>query len=128
MKLLLDTCTFLWVVFEEEKLSAAVQEVFVDVQNEVFLSAASVWEISVKHQLGKLTLPAEPGDFVVAQRKAHGIEALAMDEEAALLVTKLPSVHKDPFDRMLVSQALSRGLTILTPDPLIKQYPVNTLW
>jgi PIN domain nuclease of toxin-antitoxin system len=115
-------------VLEEERLSATAQEAFVDVQNEVFLSAASVWEISVKHQLGKLALPAPPGDFVVAQRKAHGIEALAMDEEAALLVTKLPSVHKDPFDRVLVSQALCRGLTILTPDPLIKQYPVNTLW
>ena len=107
MRLLLDTCTFLWIVGGSSELSSRAREVFADPANEVFLSAVSAWEIAVKHRLGRLPLPAPPDEFVPAQRVAHGLEALAVDEEAALHVAKLPDVHRDPFDRMLVASTLS---------------------
>ena len=128
MRLLLDTCTFLWIVGGSSELSSRAREVFADPSNEVFLSAVSAWEIAVKHRLGRLPLPAPPDEFVPAQRVAHGLEALAVDEEAALHVAKLPDVHRDPFDRMLVAQALVGGLVLLTPDDHIRQYPVRALW
>ncbi len=128
MRLLLDTCTFLWIVGGDKALSVRARAAFVDPESEVFLSAASAWEIAVKHRLGKLPLPAPPEEFVPAQRAAHGIEALPVDEEAALQVAKLPDLHRDPFDRMLIAQAIVGGLVLATPDDPIRQYPVRTLW
>src|SRR6266852_601528 len=118
MRLLLDTCTFLWLVTDAPELSVQAREVFSDPGNEVHLSAVSAWEITVKYSLGRLPLPESPERFVPAQRKRHGIEPLPLDEEAALHLTRLPTFHKDPFDRMLVCQALVHGLVILSPDPL----------
>jgi PIN domain nuclease of toxin-antitoxin system len=102
--------------------------VIVDPANEVFLSAVSAWEIAVKNRLGRLPLPQRPEVFVPAQRAAHGIEPLALREEAALHVAKLPDLHRDPFDRALIAQALVDGLILLTPDDTVQQYPVRTLW
>ena len=128
MRLLLDTCTFLWIVGGAKELSPRARELFADPANEVLLSAASAWEIAVKHRLGKLPLPQPPEEFVPGQRAAHGIEALPVDEESALHVAKLPDLHRDPFDRMLVAQALVGGLAILTPDEPIRQYPIRAFW
>ena len=128
MRLLLDTCTFLWIVGGAADLSPRAREAFSDPGNEVFLSAASAWEIAVKHRLGRLPLPAAPEDFVPAQRSAHGIEPLPVDEEAALHVAKLPDLHRDPFDRILVAQAIAGGYLLVTPDDLVRQYPVRVLW
>jgi PIN domain nuclease of toxin-antitoxin system len=128
MRLLLDTCTFLWIVGASKELSARAREVFADPANEALLSAASAWEIAVKHRLGKLPLPNPPDEFVPVQRAAHGIEPLPVEEESALHVAKLPDIHRDPFDRILVAQALVNGLVLLTPDDPIRQYPVRTLW
>jgi PIN domain nuclease of toxin-antitoxin system len=128
VRLLLDTCTFLWIVAGAKDLSPRAREAFVDPANDVLLSAASAWEIAVKHRLGRLPLPAPPEDFVPAQRTAHGIEPLPVDEEAALHVAKLPDLHRDPFDRLLVAQALVGGMVLLTPDESIREYPVRTLW
>lgn len=128
MKLLLDTCTFLWIASDAATLSPLARQLFSDPNQEVFLSSVSAWEISVKYALGKLPLPEPPGTFVPAQRIQHGIEVLPLNEEATLSVAALPLLHKDPFDRMLVCQALVHELTILTPDPLIQQYAVPTAW
>jgi len=128
MRLLLDTCAFLWIAGDAAALSPHARMLFRDPANEVFLSAVSGWEIAVKHGLGRLVLPAAPERFVPDQREAHGIEALALDEESVLQVTRLPELHRDPFDRMLVCQAIAHGLVILTPDPLIARYPVRTIW
>jgi PIN domain nuclease of toxin-antitoxin system len=125
---LLDTCTFLWISTASTQLSPAAREVFADPANDVYLSAVSAWEVTVKHALGKLPLPAPPDRFVPQQRTQHLIEPLALDETAVLQLGKLPARHRDPFDRMLVCQAIAHGLTILTPDPLIAQYPVLTRW
>jgi len=128
VRLLLDTCTFLWVVGGAKELSARTREAFADPGNEVLLSAASAWEVAVKHRLGRLPLPESPDTFVPSQRTAHGIGRLDVDEESALHLAKLPDLHRDPFDRMLVAQALVGGLTLVTPDDAIRQYPVRTLW
>jgi PIN domain nuclease of toxin-antitoxin system len=128
VRLLLDTCTFLWVIGGSGRLSPRLRDAFADPANDVFLSAASAWEIAVKHRLGRLPLPAPPAEFVPAQRITHGIEPLAIGEEDALHLARLPDLHRDPFDRMLVAQALVAGLTIATPDEAIRQYPARTLW
>ena len=128
MRLLLDTCTFLWLITDAAELSAAARERFASSTNEVFLSAASAWEIGIKWRRGRLPLPQPPPSFVTEQREAHGIAALEIDEESALHITRLPDLHRDPFDRMLVSQAIVHGLVLLTPDPLLAQDPARTLW
>lgn len=128
MKLLLDTCTFLWVGGRPEALSAQARALFQDPENEVFLSAASAWEIVTKHTIGRLPLP-EPADRLIPRlRDRHGIDALPIDEESTLHLTRLPALHRDPFDRVLVCQAIVHGMTLLTPDPLIAQYPARVLW
>ena len=128
MRILLDTCTFLWLVVSAPELSPAARACFADTGNEVFLSAVSAWEIALKHELGRLPLPEPAARFVPAERARRQIEELPLDEAAALGVGRLPALHRDPFDRMLVCQAIEHGLTLLTPDPLITQYPVRTLW
>ena len=128
MRLLLDTCTFLWIVSGSSELSKRAAQWFSDPANELFLSVVSAWEIAVKYSLGNLQLPAPPMDFVVSQREAHAIATLPLTEEEALYLPKIPKLHRDPFDRMLICQAVAGGLTILTPDPLISQYPIRTLW
>lgn len=128
MRLLLDTCTFLWVVSGSKELSHTARAAFVDPANEVFLSSASAWEIVIKHRLGKLPLPAAPDDFVRANREAHAIAALAIDEESVFQLSRLPDLHRDPFDRMIVCQAIAHGLAVLTPDDAIRGYPVRSIW
>lgn len=128
MRFLLDTCTFLWMVSDKARLSEACRSHLVDPANEVFLSAVSAWEICVKHKQKGLTLAEPPGQFVPKYRSMHGVSELALDELSALQLPRLPEIHKDPFDRMLICQAIAHGLIILTPDPLITQYPVRTIW
>ena len=128
MRILLDTATFLWAVSDDPEFSDEAREIFVDPANEIYLSSVSAWEIAVKNALGKLPLPEPPGRFVPLQRKQHGIDPLQLDEEAALYLSRLPLLHKDPFDRMLVCQAIVHHLAILTPDELIQQYSVQTFW
>ena len=128
MRLLLDTCTFLWIVGGAPELSARARQAFADPANDVYLSAASAWEIAVKHRLGRLPLPETPDRFVPRARDAHGIDPLDIDEAAVLHVARLPDLHRDPFDRILVAQALLGGLVLVTPDEALRQYPAPTLW
>jgi PIN domain nuclease of toxin-antitoxin system len=128
VKLLLDTCTFLWMALDAPELSTRAREAVLDEDNELYLSAASVWEICVKHALGRLPLPAQPQRFIIEQRNSCGVASLQVDEESALHVLRLPVAHGDPFDRMLVCQALVHGLTVVTPDPLIGGYPCRIYW
>ena len=128
MRLLLDTVAFLWLAEDDARLSAVAREAIVDPANDVFLSAASAWEIAIKHGLGRLRLQMPPDEYVPEQRLLHRIETLAIDEDATLQVGKLPDLHRDPFDRLLIAQAIVRGLTIVTPDRLIRGYTVPILW
>jgi PIN domain nuclease of toxin-antitoxin system len=128
VKVLLDTCTFLWVLSGDSQLSPRAAELFRNPDSEVFLSAASAWEITVKHASGKLQLPSLPERFVPDMRHEFDIASLAIDEESALHASRLPPLHRDPFDRLLVSQAIVHGMTILTPDAIIARYPARTTW
>lgn len=128
MRILLDTCTFLWICAGAAELSVAARQLFVEPANEVYLSVISGWEIALKHSLGRLPLPARPERFVPEQRALHAVESLPLDEASVLQIGKLPTHHRDPFDRMLVCQAITHGLVVLTPDPQIAQYPVRTYW
>jgi len=96
--------------------------------DELYLSPVSGWEIAVKQKIGKLSLPAPAPEWVPSQRVSHGIDTLPLSEGAALFVSTLPNHHKDPFDRMLVAQALYDDLVLLTPDPFIRAYPAKVEW
>ncbi len=128
MKLLLDTCTFLWIPIDSPELSQQARLLFQNPENEVYLSAASAWEISIKYHLGRLPLPEVPERFVPKLREKYRIDFLPIDEESALTIHRLPKLHRDPFDRMLISQAIVHGLTLLTPDDQIRQYAIRTDW
>jgi len=128
MKLLLDTCTFLWLISDASALSNQARELFSAPENETYLSTVSTWEIAIKHSLGRLSFPESPQRFIPVQREKHGIESLSLDEESTLQLLRLPPLHAEPFDRMLICQAIVQGLTILTPDNLISQYAVRVAW
>ena len=128
MRLLLDTCTFLWWSAGDRRVPKAVRSAVSDPAHEVYVSTASVWEVMIKYQVGRLPLPQSPERFLREQRERHGFRSLPIDEASVLQSLRLPPLHKDPFDRMLVCQAIEHGLTLVTPDPLIAQYPVRIAW
>lgn len=127
MKLLLDTHIFLWFISGDQRLSPRLRDVIQDPGNEVFLSVVSVWEATVKNQLGKLPLPDSPGRYLPVQRERHRIAALSLDEASVAQLSGLPNHHRDPFDRMLICQALHHGLTLVTVDDDIRKYEAPTL-
>lgn len=127
MSLLLDTCTVLWLARGDRTVSQR-QRSAIAAEGDVWISAASAWEIAIKHAMGRLTLPVPVNQFVRELRERYQFKSLPIDEESALLVAKLPPLHRDPFDRILVSQAIVNGLTIVTPDPAVTDYPVRTMW
>ena len=128
MRFLIDTCLFLWTVEGSDSVPSSVRALMMDPENAVFLSAVSAWEILLKNEVGKLPLSRPADEFVTHFRDVHGIEALPLTEPDVHHLARLPRIHHDPFDRMLVCQAIANGLVILTPDPAIRQYPVRTLW
>lgn len=127
MKVLLDTHTFIWWDSAPSKLSAQVLALLQDPANTVSLSVVSVWEMLIKHQLGKLTLNM-PLATIVVQQQANGIQILPITLDHVLAVESLPTPHKDPFDRLLVAQANVEGAVLLSADPIFAQYPVHVVW
>lgn len=128
MRLLVDSCTFLWLAADSPELSDKARASCTDPANDVYLSAVSAWEIAIKYRLGRLPLPAPPPIYVPSRREWLGLERLDLDEAAAAHTSLLPELHRDPFDRALVAQAIVNGLTLVTPDPLLRAYPAPTLW
>ena len=128
MKLLLDTCAFLWWSLGSPQVPREVRRLVADPANEVHVSAATAWEIAVKHGLGKLELPEPPEVFVPTRREWYDFSTLPIDEASALQLRRLPLLHGDPFDRILICQAIEHGMTLLTPDRLVAQYPVRISW
>lgn len=123
MRLLLDTHIFLWFVGGDKKLAVALREVISDPQNEIFLSVVSLWEMIIKYQLGHLPLPQPPELYVPTQRRRLRIGSLLVDEGSVSQVAKLPPLHRDPFDRLLIGQAIEHGLKLVTVDTSIRSYP-----
>ncbi len=127
MRILLDTHIFLWFISGDSRLSKNVRDVIRDLDNEIYLSVISVWESIVKFQLGKLPLPESPETYLPKQRDLHQIVNLDLDESSVVQLAKLPPLHRDPFDIMLICQALEHDLTIATVDASIRVYPVPSM-
>jgi len=128
VRLLLDACTFLWFNADSSSLSPQVKSLCVDPENDLYLSVTSAWEITLKYMVGRLQLPVPAAEYVYSRRIANQIESLDLSEACVVELAKLPSLHSDPFDRILVCQAIVHGLAILTPDEWITRYPVNVIW
>jgi PIN domain nuclease of toxin-antitoxin system len=128
VRLLLDTHAFLWWVTDDDRLSEEAGDLIADGANDVYLSAASVWEIAIKAALGRLRLPQDVWSFTPAQLEKNAFQALPVHVSHAVAVIALPDLHRDPFDRMLVAQAVSEGLTIVSDDPHISRYSVSVAW
>lgn len=128
MRVLLDTHAFLWWINEDGRLSEGAREIFADGDNELLFSVASGWEMAIKAGLGKLTVSGDLLPYLSTHISENAIEVLPISLSHAVGVNDLPEHHRDPFDRLLVSQAVVEKLPILTADPEIPRYPVETLW
>lgn len=128
MRVLLDTHVFLWWITGDSRLSARAYEVIKETKNEIYLSAASGWEMAIKAGLGKLRLQGEPISFITEQLVINGFESLPVQLNHSLFVYSLPEHHRDPFDRLLVAQAKLENLLLVTADNKIGEYEVEVLW
>lgn len=128
MKFLVDTHIFAWIFIEPRRFSSGARTFLGDIEsNQFFLSDASAWEASIKFGLGKLKLPEKPEVFFPDRVRRAGYRHLPIDLNHVTGVHSLPRIHGDPFDRLLVSQAKTEGLTIISDDPVFTRYGVNTL-
>jgi PIN domain nuclease of toxin-antitoxin system len=125
---LVDTHVWLWMLTEPARLPRRAGEAVGDLGTEVLVSAASAWEITIKYQLGRLQLPEAPDSYVPSRLVASGCTALPVDHAHALRTGLLPNHHRDPFDRLLVAQAQSLGIPLVTADRAIAPYDVELLW
>ena len=128
MKYLLDTHVMLWFLEDSKELSGAVKEILLNGENELFWSAASLWEITVKISLGKLKLEEGWQQLLKKEKKINRIRDLAIDHTHCMPNLTLPWHHRDPFDRLLISQAIVENLVLLTRDEKIRKYDVKTAW
>jgi PIN domain nuclease of toxin-antitoxin system len=127
MRLLLDTHVWLWNNTGDIRISHPVRDAISDRRNDVYVSAASVWEIAMKYRLAKLPLPLPPHEYAPAMLARAGFDSLPITAGHAAAVAALPDLHRDPFDRLLIAQALHEELTIITVDPIIAKYAVATI-
>lgn len=128
MRLLLDTCAFLWLTQEPDRLSKAARAAVDDETNQLLFSHASIWEIYLKQQAGKMKLPTKPDRWIREQLAEWVTTDLPIDLASLSEILRLPDLHRDPFDRLLIAQAIVHELTLLTPDPWIQKYRVNWCW
>jgi PIN domain nuclease of toxin-antitoxin system len=128
MKVLLDTHTFLWWNTEDPQLSLHAREIIADGRNEVFLSAASVWEIVIKTAKGKLILPEALAQYITSRMSLYRFRPLPVQISHAAHVYELPPHHTDPFDRLLVAQSQMESMPLVTKDEEIQRYEVKTIW
>ncbi len=128
MDLLLDTCALIWLSADPTRVSGAARAA-IDAQDaKLFTSDASTWEVCLKWLAKKIVLPTPPRQWLTEQAAIWQTERLPFELDHFFRTCELPTLHRDPFDRMLVAQAIARGLTIVTPDPAIHAYPVAVLW
>lgn len=127
MRLLLDTHIFLWFISGDTRLPADWRDNIRDPGNAVYVSVVSLWEAIMKHALGKLPLPHPPAHYLPTQRVRHQIASLSVDEATVSHLATLPPAHRDPFDRMLVCQAIEHACTVVTVDDVFHSYPIPLL-
>jgi len=128
MKYLLNTHAFLWLNDESERLTQTVKELCSSGEHEFYLSMASAWEMQIKHQLGKLSLAMPIAELVIKNTQENNIQLLPIDLSHINYLEQLPSHHKDPFDRIIIAQAIIEGMSIISIDHAFVDYPVNIVW
>jgi PIN domain nuclease of toxin-antitoxin system len=128
VRILLDTHCWLWWLESSDRLSRGALELMGDPYHEFTFSVASTWEIGVKYALGKLRLPEPPERFIPPRLEEQGTRVLPVEQIHALRVASLPPLHDDPFDRLLIAQAQVERLALMTADPRIVEYDVETIW
>jgi len=127
VRLLLDTHVWLWLRTEPERLGEPAVKLVEDPGTDLYLSAASAWEIAIKYRVGKLPLPRSPVEYLPQRMKTSGTLPLAVEHVHAVQVAALPLHHRDPFDRLLVAQAQIEHMRLLTADPAFKAYDVEAV-
>lgn len=127
MRALLDTHAFLWGIAGDRRMSQQARDVFIG-PSTLSMSLASIWEILIKVQLGKLNLPSPAGPYVIRKLAENKIQALPISLDHLLAFERLPLHHRDPFDRILIAQSIEEDVPIITADPLFSRYPVKVIW
>ena len=128
MRALLDTHTFLWWDLDSPKLSPTAKKFIADGNNQIYFSAVSAWEIAIKYAKGHLILPELPNTYIMKRVTEDHFIGLSVQINHALQVATLPSIHQDPFDRLLIAHSQIDKLPLLTVDAAISQYQIDTLW
>jgi PIN domain nuclease of toxin-antitoxin system len=128
MKYLLDTVAWLWSIYSVERLGDEARAILENGREEVYLSAATSWEVSIKMRLGKLNLPGTPARIVPAYMAKQALLPLPVTHLHAVQVYELPTHHSDPFDRIIIAQAIVEEMTILTSDRVFGKYPIDVVW
>lgn len=128
MQYLLDTHTFLWMAVSPDQLSKTVKDAVLKKSNRLYLSAASAWEVTLLWQLDRIVLPDQPQRFIPEAMQQMDIQPLPISFLTAITSAMLPLIHRDPFDRILIAEAVKENLTILTKDKKIAEYDVKTQW
>lgn len=128
MKLLMDTQTFLWWTIKDDKLTPLAYKVIENIENEIFFSAASGWEITIKYQLGKLILPTEPEVFIPENLKINQFSVLPINLYHIFTTRVLPDYNKYPFERLLAAQSMVENMPIISADSDIKKYNIEIIW
>ncbi len=126
MRVLLDTHTFLWAITDASRLSVKARALMTSAES--WFSVASIWEVIVKVQSGKLSLPRPTGPFLTSELASSGVQILPVTLNHVLRVESLEPHHRDPFDRVLVAQSIEENLPILTADRVFDKYPVKVIW
>ncbi len=128
MRLLLDTHTLLWFLLDDPRLSMAARAAIIDPANMIVISPASYWEIAIKIRLGKYTLPESYKIFMEREIANNDLHILPIEIRHTAILTIMPRHHNDPFDRLLIAQAITEGISIISNDRIFDQYPVTRIW
>ena len=128
MKYLLDTHTLLWIISNDQKLSEKTKKIYLNTENIIFFSLASIWEMAIKINLKKLSIEEPLKDFIQSQIKSNDIKILNIEIKHILSLENLPYYHRDPFDRLIISQSMNENIQILSSDKVFDLYPIKRIW
>ena len=128
MKYLLDTHALLWITTDDERLSDRVKDIYLNAENVIYFSMASVWELAIKTSIGKIKFEKDLDDFIEVHVKGNNISILKIELPHVLRIADLPFHHRDPFDRLIIAQAIEDNLSILGSDSIFDRYKVNRIW
>ena len=128
MKYLLDTHAFLWFVLDDQRISPRAKSIIANSQNEIFFSAASAWEMAIKVKLDRFKIKGDLDTFITEQLSMNSFAPLSITISHSLYTERLPQIHKDPFDRILISQSKLEDLPLISKDKAIRKYKVKSIW